>query len=208
MSAGYSHLQVRPISWQKGHHINAAVAYHHGTRTTSMGTATAYRHTHKHGSGEDVFDFRGKIGVTWFGIVARTRQAVDALETRSNARLAQEIVIVLPHQVGLDDHIAMLTAFAERTAVVLMAYGTPRSRDEILPYYTDIRRGRPPTDEALASLASLRRAIRSYWAMERRRRSRAFPLSRPVISALRRRTPPAMPDRQGAVFQVVEFATS
>ena len=41
---------------------------------------------------------------------------------------------------------------AERTAVVLMAYGTPRTKEEILPYYTDIRRGRPPTEEALQDL--------------------------------------------------------
>jgi len=47
----------------------------------------------------------------------------------------------------------------DRTAVVLMAYGTPRSRDEILPYYTDIRRGRPPTDEALADLTARYEAI-------------------------------------------------
>src|SRR5829696_7108980 len=40
----------------------------------------------------------------------------------------------------------------QRIAVVLMAYGTPRSPDDILPYYTDIRRGRPPTDEQLADL--------------------------------------------------------
>ena len=39
-----------------------------------------------------------------------------------------------------------------RTAVLLMAYGTPRTPEEILPYYTDIRRGRPPTDEQLADL--------------------------------------------------------
>lgn len=39
-------------------------------------------------------------------------------------------------------------------AVVLMAYGTPRSPDEILPYYTDIRRGRPPSDEQLADLTA------------------------------------------------------
>lgn len=41
---------------------------------------------------------------------------------------------------------------AARTAVLLMAYGTPRTADEILPYYTDIRRGHPPTAEALAEL--------------------------------------------------------
>ncbi|HEY4333035.1 MAG TPA: ferrochelatase [Ilumatobacteraceae bacterium] len=45
------------------------------------------------------------------------------------------------------------------TAVVLMAYGTPGSADEILPYYTDIRRGRPPTDEQLADLTRRYEAI-------------------------------------------------
>lgn len=45
------------------------------------------------------------------------------------------------------------------TGVLLMAYGTPRNRDEILPYYTDIRRGRPPTDEQLAELVARYEAI-------------------------------------------------
>jgi protoporphyrin/coproporphyrin ferrochelatase len=44
-------------------------------------------------------------------------------------------------------------------AVVLMAYGTPRTRDEILPYYTDIRRGRPPTEEQLGELVARYEAI-------------------------------------------------
>jgi ferrochelatase len=43
--------------------------------------------------------------------------------------------------------------------VVLMAYGTPRSREEIEPYYTDIRRGRPPTPELLADLVRRYEAI-------------------------------------------------
>ena len=47
----------------------------------------------------------------------------------------------------------------ERTAVIVMAYGTPRTKDEILPYYTDIRRGRPPTDEALQDLIDRYEAI-------------------------------------------------
>lgn len=46
-----------------------------------------------------------------------------------------------------------------RTAVVLMAYGTPRTKEEILPYYTDIRRGRPPTEEALQDLTNRYEAI-------------------------------------------------
>jgi ferrochelatase len=46
-----------------------------------------------------------------------------------------------------------------RIGVVLMAYGTPRTRDEIEPYYTDIRRGRPPTPELLAELTARYDAI-------------------------------------------------
>ena len=38
--------------------------------------------------------------------------------------------------------------------VLVMAYGTPRDRDDIETYYTDIRRGRPPTPELLADLVS------------------------------------------------------
>ena len=48
---------------------------------------------------------------------------------------------------------------SDRTAVVLMAYGTPRTKDEILPYYTDIRRGRPPTPELLEELTARYEAI-------------------------------------------------
>ena len=48
---------------------------------------------------------------------------------------------------------------SSRTAVMLMAYGTPRTKEEILPYYTDIRRGRPPTDEQLQDLTNRYEAI-------------------------------------------------
>jgi ferrochelatase len=44
-------------------------------------------------------------------------------------------------------------------AVVLMSYGSPTSIDDIEPYYTDIRRGRPPTAEALADLRARYEAI-------------------------------------------------
>ena len=38
------------------------------------------------------------------------------------------------------------------TAVLLMAYGTPNSMDEIEPYLADIRRGRKPTSEGVEEL--------------------------------------------------------
>ena len=39
-----------------------------------------------------------------------------------------------------------------KTAVLLMAYGSPRNSGEIEPYFTDIRGGRPPSAEALQKL--------------------------------------------------------
>ncbi len=47
----------------------------------------------------------------------------------------------------------------EKTAVLLMSYGTPRCSEEILPYYTHIRRGRVPSDEQLADLVARYDAI-------------------------------------------------
>lgn len=43
--------------------------------------------------------------------------------------------------------------------VLVMAYGTPRDRDDIEAYYTDIRRGRLPTPEQLADLVARYDAI-------------------------------------------------
>jgi ferrochelatase len=40
-----------------------------------------------------------------------------------------------------------------RTAVLLMAYGSPRTPDEVEPYFTDIRGGRPPSPQVLKVLA-------------------------------------------------------
>jgi ferrochelatase len=52
-----------------------------------------------------------------------------------------------------------MNANGSRIAVLLMAYGTPRTREDIEPYYTDIRRGRPPTPEALADLTARYEAL-------------------------------------------------
>ncbi|MEO5974734.1 MAG: ferrochelatase [Ilumatobacteraceae bacterium] len=54
---------------------------------------------------------------------------------------------------------ASTTSERQTSAVLLMSYGTPRDRLEILPYYTDIRRGRAPTTEQLAELTARYNAI-------------------------------------------------
>ena len=47
----------------------------------------------------------------------------------------------------------------ETVGVLVMSHGTPRSLDELPAFYTEIRRGRPPTPELLADLESRYRAI-------------------------------------------------
>ena len=48
---------------------------------------------------------------------------------------------------------------SERRGVIVMAYGTPQSLDDVEAYYTDIRRGRPPPPELLEELTDRYRAI-------------------------------------------------
>lgn len=43
--------------------------------------------------------------------------------------------------------------------VVVMAYGTPGSPDDVESYYTHIRRGRPPSEEQLATLRARYEAL-------------------------------------------------
>ena len=45
------------------------------------------------------------------------------------------------------------------SGVLLMAHGTPSSTEEIAPFYTRIRRGRPPEPAQLAELEGRYRAI-------------------------------------------------
>jgi len=48
---------------------------------------------------------------------------------------------------------------AERIAVLLMAYGSPNSLEDVEPYYTDIRGGRAPSPAALAELREKYRTV-------------------------------------------------
>ena len=51
------------------------------------------------------------------------------------------------------------TTGAGRVGVLVMAYGTPASPEDIEPYYTHIRRGRAPTEEQLTELIDRYAAI-------------------------------------------------
>ena len=60
-----------------------------------------------------------------------------------------------------------------RTAVLLMAYGTPERLDQVAAYYTHIRRGRPPSAEALAELVERYRTVGGPTALGRITRAQA-----------------------------------
>lgn len=61
-------------------------------------------------------------------------------------------------------------------AVLLMAYGSPRSRAEILPYYTHMRGGRPPSASALQELERRYDAIGGSSPLQEITRSQALAL--------------------------------
>lgn len=62
------------------------------------------------------------------------------------------------------------------TGVLVMAYGTPASPEDVEAYYTDIRRGRPPTPDQVAELRSRYEAIGGISPMLERTRAQVAAL--------------------------------
>jgi ferrochelatase len=75
----------------------------------------------------------------------------------------------------------------EPLGVVVMAYGTPSSADDVERYYTDIRRGRPPSAEQLADLRRRYDAIGGTFPLRERTDAQ--------LSALRRALEDRAPGR-------------
>ena len=65
-----------------------------------------------------------------------------------------------------------------KRGVLLMAYGTPERLGDLEAYYTDIRRGRPPTEEQLADLRRRYDAIGGLSPLAARTRAQAAGLQR------------------------------
>jgi ferrochelatase len=82
---------------------------------------------------------------------------------------------------------------ARPTGVVLMAYGSPASLDDVEAYYTHIRRGRPPEPEQLADLVERYRAVGGV----DRLRSRTEAQRAAIQGALDRAAPDAFEVRLG-----------
>ncbi|MGA3214205.1 MAG: ferrochelatase [Acidimicrobiales bacterium] len=61
-----------------------------------------------------------------------------------------------------------MTAARGRTGVAVMAYGTPSSPQDVEAFYTDVRRGRPPSAEQLADIVRRYDAIGGVSPLARR----------------------------------------
>ncbi len=70
-----------------------------------------------------------------------------------------------------------------RLGLLVMAYGTPRSPDEVESYYTHIRRGRPPTPEQLADLVRRYDAIGGISPLAQRTEAQRAALARALDAA-------------------------
>lgn len=64
----------------------------------------------------------------------------------------------------------------EKTGVLVMSYGTPESMDQVGAYYTHIRRGRPPTREALQELKARYAAIGGVFPLREHTRAQTAAL--------------------------------
>jgi len=89
-----------------------------------------------------------------------------------------------------------VTTSGARTGVLVMAHGTPARIEEVGSFYTEIRRGRPPSDEQLADLERRYRVIGGTSPLNAITLSQARGLSR----ALEQRHPGLFAVRMGTRF--------
>ncbi|HEX6420585.1 MAG TPA: ferrochelatase [Acidimicrobiales bacterium] len=86
------------------------------------------------------------------------------------------------------------------TGLVVMAYGTPSSPDEVEAYYTHIRRGRPPSAEQLAELAGRYRAIGGVSPLAERTRAQVDAIAAALEAAEAGRWRVALGNKHAAPF--------
>jgi protoporphyrin/coproporphyrin ferrochelatase len=83
------------------------------------------------------------------------------------------------------------------TGVLVMAYGTPTTPDDVEAYYTRIRHGRPPTPEQLADLQRRYNAIGGTSPLARRSADQVAG----IAAALERRAPGGFDVRFGSKYE-------
>ena len=88
--------------------------------------------------------------------------------------------------------------------VLVMAYGTPASSEEVEPYYTRIRHGRRPTDEQLADLVRRYEAIGGISPLAEKTAAQVAGLA----AELERRAPGRFDVRFGAKYTAPDIETA
>ncbi|MDE3065834.1 MAG: ferrochelatase, partial [Acidobacteriota bacterium] len=83
------------------------------------------------------------------------------------------------------------------TGVLVMAYGTPSSREDVLDYYTRIRHGHPPSEEQLADLVRRYEAIGGISPLAARTDAQV----RALAAALEERDPGRFAVRFGSKYE-------
>jgi ferrochelatase len=89
---------------------------------------------------------------------------------------------------------------SEPIGVVVMAYGTPSSPDDVERYYTDIRRGRPPSPEQLADLERRYEAIGGTFPLRERTEAQCAVLQRALDERAPGRCRVALGQKHSAPF--------
>jgi protoporphyrin/coproporphyrin ferrochelatase len=101
-----------------------------------------------------------------------------------------------------------------RVGVLVMAHGTPASVEEIEPFYTSVRRGRPPTPAALEELVGRYRAIGGTSPLARRTEAQVAGLAaaldaidpgRYQVAYGAKHTAPSIEDAAGELSAVCEL---
>ena len=96
---------------------------------------------------------------------------------------------------------------AAPVGVLVMAYGTPATPDDIESYYTHVRRGRPPTPELLAELRARYEAIGGTSPLMKRTRAQAAGIQSALGEGYRvelgmKHAPPFLEDGVAALAEV------
>ena len=86
------------------------------------------------------------------------------------------------------------------SGLVVMAYGTPGSPDEVEAYYTHIRRGRPPAPEQLAELTGRYQAIGGLSPLAERTRAQVAAIGAALDAAEPGGWRPALGNKHAAPF--------
>lgn len=113
------HLSVKPVSRGAGRSATAAAAYRAAELVADARTGEVFDYTRKRGveHAEIVLPTAvAKRDINWARDRQRLWNAAEAAEKRKDARVAREVEVALPHELGKAERLALTRAFAQTLA--------------------------------------------------------------------------------------------